>query len=122
MSIERVTVASVVPTLLQFLLHAKLPGGDNLARFRHVICGAGPLTCELAANFENEFGIPIVHGYGLSETTCYSCFLPLDLPAADTSTGCAYGFPSIGVPLPVNEMAIHDASGTPWPSGNGARS
>ena len=110
---DRVRVASVVPTLLQFLLHAgPVPEGTDLSTFRHVICGAGPLTCELAANFENAFGVPIIHGYGLSETTCYSCFLPVDLPPAERAGWLRdHGFPSIGVPLGVNEMAIHDASG-----------
>jgi long-chain acyl-CoA synthetase len=110
---DGVRVASVVPTLLQFLLHAgPVPAGADISRFRHIICGAGPLTCELAANFENAFGIPIVHGYGLSETTCYSCFLPIDL-TPDEHAGWLrdHGFPSIGVPMPVNEMAIHDDSG-----------
>lgn len=114
---ERVTVASVVPTLLQFLLHAgPVPAGVDIAGFRHVICGAGPLTCELAANFESSFGIPIIHGYGLSETTCYSCFLPADLPDGERARWLReYGFPSIGVPLPVNEMAIHDDAGNSLP-------
>jgi long-chain acyl-CoA synthetase len=37
------------------------------------------LTCELASKFEDMFGLRIVHGYGLSETTCYSCYIPIDL-------------------------------------------
>ncbi|HLB01155.1 MAG TPA: AMP-binding protein, partial [Bacteroidota bacterium] len=114
---EGVSVVSVVPTLLQFLLHAG-PGTRALPPegFRHIICGAGPLTCELARNFETAFGIPIVHGYGLSETTCYSCFLPADLDPAEHRAWLEdHGFPSIGVPLPVNEMAIHDESGNPLP-------
>jgi len=112
-SIEKVTVVSVVPTLLQFLLHAKLSmEAYKLAHFRHIICGAGPLTVELALKFEHQFKIPIIHGYGLSETTCYSCFLPIDLPIGEHKLWLSkYGFPSIGVPLPVNEMAIHDANG-----------
>jgi acyl-CoA synthetase (AMP-forming)/AMP-acid ligase II len=110
---------SVVPTLLQFLLHAKLDmAAYKLAQFRHVICGAGPLTVELAAKFEHAFKIPIMHGYGLSETTCYSCFLPIDLSRAEhKSLMSAHGFPSIGVPLPVNEMTIHDAEGNELPEG-----
>jgi acyl-CoA synthetase (AMP-forming)/AMP-acid ligase II len=110
---EKVTVVSVVPTLLQFLLHARIPFESyKLAHFRHIICGAGPLTVELALKFEHEFKIPIMHGYGLSETTCYSCFLPIDLPRGEHKRWLSkYGFPSIGVPLPVNEMAIHDAAG-----------
>lgn len=110
---EKVQVVSVVPTLLQFLLqyHPAKPGSD-LSAFRHIICGAGPLTCELALRFEERFGIPIIHGYGLSETTCYSCFLPIDLsPDEHTRWLKDYGFPSIGVPLPSNEMAIHDEQG-----------
>ena len=112
-SIEKVTVVSVVPTLLQFLLHTKLSmDAYKLIHFRHIICGAGPLTVELAAKFEHEFKIPIIHGYGLSETTCYSCFLPIDLSVPEHKTWLLkHGFPSIGVPLPVNEMEIHDGNG-----------
>lgn len=110
---ERVNVASVVPTLLQFLLHAHIDSGQyKLGHFRHIICGAGPLTVELALKFELEFGIPIIHGYGLSETTCYSCFLPIDLSKGEHKLWISkFGFPSIGVPLPVNNMAIHDEQG-----------
>jgi long-chain acyl-CoA synthetase len=116
---ENVQVVSVVPTLLQFLLHERQDHtAYDLRRFRHIICGAGPLTVELAQNFEARFGIPIVHGYGLSETTCYSCFLPLDLtPEEHRHWLGAHGFPSIGVPLPCNEMAIHDDQGRPLPEG-----
>ena len=112
-SIERVTVVSVVPTLLQFLLHARLDmEAYKMAQFRHLICGAGPLTVELAGKFEQTFKIPIIHGYGLSETTCYSSFLPIDLSRTEHRHWMsAYGFPSIGVPLQVNDMAIHDEGG-----------
>jgi long-chain acyl-CoA synthetase len=116
---EKVHVVSVVPTLLQFLLHEDLDMSRyDLAYFRHIICGAGPLTSELALKFEDHFGIPIVHGYGLSETTCYSCFLPLDLSAQERRRWLGeFGLPSIGVPLPVNEMAIVDSAGSELPEG-----
>jgi acyl-CoA synthetase (AMP-forming)/AMP-acid ligase II len=112
-AIERVAVVSVVPTLLQFLLHAKLDmEGYKLAYLRHIICGAGPLTVELAMKFEQQFNVPLIHGYGLSETTCYSCFLPVDLSMNERRMWLSrQGFPSIGVPLPINEMAIHDERG-----------
>ncbi|HEX9658009.1 MAG TPA: class I adenylate-forming enzyme family protein [Bacteroidota bacterium] len=112
-SIEKVHVVSVVPTLLQFLLHAKIELGSYiLGQFRHIICGAGPLTVDLATKFEERFNLPIVHGYGLSETTCYSCFLPIDLTKPEHKQWLSkYGFPSIGVPMPVNEMTIHDENG-----------
>lgn len=110
---EKIHVVSVVPTLLQFLLHEHIDMSRyDITHFRHIICGAGPLTCELATTFEDCFHIPIMHGYGLSETTCYSCFLPLDLsPHEHTDWLKKFGFPSIGVPIPTNEMAIHDDRG-----------
>ncbi|MEP7191200.1 MAG: class I adenylate-forming enzyme family protein, partial [Roseiflexaceae bacterium] len=110
---ERVTIVSVVPTILQFLLEA---GEDirahDLSRFRHFICGAGTLSVTLAERFEQHFGRRILHGYGLSETTCYSCFLPTDLSDTEHRDWMrAHGYPSIGVQIGPNEMAIHDPDG-----------
>jgi long-chain acyl-CoA synthetase len=116
---EGVHIVSVVPTLLAFLLEADAdPLEAPRKGFRHLICGAGPLTCELAQRFEQRYGIPIIHGYGLSETTCYSCFLPITLsPEEHAHWMQDYGFPSIGVAIPCNEMAIHDAQGRELPEG-----
>ena len=110
---ERVAIVSVVPTLLHFLFEKNEDAAPaRAAGFRHFICGAGPLTVDLAARFEDRFRLPVVHGYGLSETTCYSCFLPLDLsPEAHRRWMRERGFPSIGVPIEPNEMAIHDENG-----------
>lgn len=112
---EQVHVVSVVPTLLAMLLESNADAsGVREGGFRHIICGAGPLTCELAQRFESTYGFRIVHGYGLSETTCYSCFLPVDLRDNDHHHWMQdYGFPSIGVALPCNEMAIHTPEGEP---------
>jgi long-chain acyl-CoA synthetase len=114
---EKVKIVSVVPTLLQFLLHTDEESSKyNLSRFSHIICGAGPLTCELAKNFEDRFGLRIVHGYGLSETTCYSCFIPINLTKEEHSRWQnQYGFPAIGVPIECNEMEIHNDKGESLP-------
>ena len=110
---EKIDIVSVVPTLLQYLNSfyedKKAPGLDY---FSHVICGAGPLTVNVAKNFEEKFGKRIIHGYGLSETTCYSCYLPLDISdKAHQKWMQDFGYPSIGVAIPANEMAIHDENG-----------
>lgn len=110
---EGVHIVSVVPTLLAFLLeaHADAQGAIE-GGLRHIICGAGPLTCDLATRFEEHYHIPIIHGYGLSETTCYTCFLPSTLSWDLHRTWMSeHGYPSIGVPLPCNEMAIHTNDG-----------
>ncbi len=121
---ERVNVVSVVPTLLAFLLEfyrtkgTEVTKGQQHSALRHIICGAGPLTVELGAQFEDMFHIPIMHGYGLSETTCYSCFLPIGLSAEEHQHWMRdYGYPSIGVAIPQNEMTIADESGSPLAPG-----
>ncbi len=110
---EKVHVVSAVPTLLQFLINyysdKEKPKTEPL---RHIICGAGPLTVKIQEDFEEQIGAPVIHGYGLSETTCYSCFIPLDISKEEHNKWRSdYGYPSIGVPLPVNEMQIHDDKG-----------
>ena len=110
---EKVKIVSVVPTLLQFLIHSdEQTNKYNLTKFSHIICGAGPLTCELARSFEKRFSLKIVHGYGLSETTCYSCFIPMNLDEKEHyKWQNEYGFPSIGIPLDCNDMDIQNENG-----------
>lgn len=123
---EHVQIVSVVPTLLQFSCEyadAQEAAGksiwgegvahNDMAHFRHIVCGAGTLAIALVRRFEDRFGIPILHGYGLSETTCFDCFLPIDLDWT-THRGWLqdHGYPSIGCPIAPNEMAIFDASGS----------
>jgi len=110
---EKVQVVSVVPTLLQYLNsyyeEKELP---DLQGFSHIICGAGPLTVKVAETFEKRFNRRIIHGYGLSETTCYSCYLPLDISEKEhLKWMLEFGYPSIGVAIPANDMAIHDENG-----------
>ncbi|HSN04145.1 MAG TPA: class I adenylate-forming enzyme family protein [Nitrospira sp.] len=114
---ERITCVSVVPTLLEFLLDANEDLGPyRLDRFGGFICGAGPLLKDTALRFEERFHFPIRHGYGLSETTCYSSFLPNDLsPDEHRHWLSHYEFPSIGVPVRHTVMTILDQSGMPAP-------
>ena len=132
---ERVHVVSVVPTLLQFLLEYgreqqaashTIFGGRisrrDLAHFRHLICGAGTLSVALAKDFSETFGITLLHGYGLSESTCYSCFLPISLSwAANQRWLLEHAYPSIGCPIEPNEMAIFSADGSGRRLGEGER-
>jgi long-chain acyl-CoA synthetase len=114
---EHVTCVSVVPTLLEFLLDSNEDVAPyKLGCFEGFICGAGPLLKDTAARFEDRFGFPIRHGYGLSETTCYSCFLPTDLSFDEHRHWLRdYEFPSIGVPLRHTTMTVLNDKGYPLP-------
>jgi long-chain acyl-CoA synthetase len=116
---ERVCIVSVVPTILQYLCEAEADvAALDLSTLRHVVVGAGTLPVALAARFEQRFGVPLLHGYGLSETTAYACMLPRDLDAeAHEGWLTAHGYPSIGCPLPGVEMDILDADGRSLPPG-----
>jgi long-chain acyl-CoA synthetase len=116
---ERVHVVSLVPTILRYCCERSEDMSKyDLSRFRHPICGAGILATSLARLFEEQFGFPITHGYGLSETTAYCCFLPLDLDSKEhTHWMQEYGYPSIGCSLLPCEMDVHDDKGQPLQEG-----
>lgn len=110
---EGVQIVSVVPTILQYLCEGK-PEHSQFERshLRYLICGAGTLPVALAKRFYDQFGVRVLHGYGLSETTCYSCFLPTNLSDAEYRHWMEdFGYPSIGVAIWPNEMAVHDPQG-----------
>ncbi len=113
-----VQTVSVVPTLLHTLLERREDlAAYDLSNLERIICGAGPLSVKLAQEFSEAFGFAIAHGYGLSETTCYSCGLPDGITKKlyeEVMHG--WGFPSIGVPIAQNEMAILDPQGNPVPA------
>lgn len=110
---DRITVVSTDPGLLEALLHAKLSvDAYKLAHLRHLICGAGPLTVELVQRFETLFKRPVIHAYGLSEATACSCCVPVDLtPGEHKQWLTRHAHASVGIPLPVNELAVLDEHG-----------
>ena len=116
---EGVDIVSVVPTLLQYLTsYYESRKTPDISSLHHIICGAGPLTVQVAQKFEEKFRVPIIHGYGLSETTCYSCFLPVDQSKNEHEKWLRnFGYPSIGIPVPANEMDIQDEEGNSVPEG-----
>jgi long-chain acyl-CoA synthetase len=75
---ERVTFFSGVPTMYWGLLnHAQTTGADTKALADHLrlcISGGSALPVELLRNFESAFGVEILEGYGLSETSPVVCF------------------------------------------------
>ena len=69
-----------------------------------ILCGGQILTREIQEQFEKKFAVPIFEGYGLTETTSFSCIN--GYPASNRKQG------SIGKPLTTNEMMIMKEDGT----------
>lgn len=97
---EDITFFAGVPTMYWGLLGALEDGVDVSAIKEHLrvaVAGGSALPVEVHREFEKRFGITILEGYGLSETS----------PVASFSTyGDAVRPGSIGVPVPGVEMKL----------------
>lgn len=111
---ERAALASVVPTLLEFLLAADEDTSQlDLSELRYLLCGAGPLLGETVTRFEERFGVAVCHGFGMSEATAYNTQFPMDLPSNERRYWYrAFGYPSVGCTLGCNEVAVLRADGS----------
>jgi long-chain acyl-CoA synthetase len=65
---------------------------------RFAMCGSAPVPAEVLRKFEETFGVLVIEGYGLSESTCRSTFNP---PNENRRPG------SCGMPIG-NEMKVFD--------------
>ena len=111
---EGAVMASLVPTLLEYLLAADEDlAGYDLGRLRYLLCGAGPLLAETVTRFEDRFGVPVCHGFGMSETTAYNTQFPMDVPDEERRFWYTrHGFPSVGCAIDCNDVAILRDDGT----------
>jgi fatty-acyl-CoA synthase len=66
---------AAVPTVIAMLLEAPKENAD-ISSLRFAICGAAPLSVELARRFEEYVGVKVVEGYGLTEGTTGSSLNP----------------------------------------------
>jgi long-chain acyl-CoA synthetase len=86
---ERVTFFAGVPTMYHALLHCEdAPDIAAIAdRLRVAVSGGAALPAELLRRFEERFGVPILEGYGLSETSPVATFNRVDRPRRPGSVG-----------------------------------
>jgi len=105
---DRVSVFAGVPTMYFALLH--LEGGDrfDLSALRVCMTGGAPMPVEVMRAFEERFGVPILEGYGLSETSPVASFNVQEKPRKAGSIG----YPVWGV-----EMQVVDDQGRPLADG-----
>ena len=105
---HRPTYFSAVPAIYALLSSLPDEVRPDVSSLRFAVCGAAPMPAEAIARFEDRFGVTIVEGYGLSETTTASAINPLD---GVRKPG------TVGLPLPGQRVEVVDDSGVPVPQG-----
>ena len=74
---------------------------------RFAMCGSAPVPAEVLRKFEETFGVLVIEGYGLSESTCRSTFNPPNETRRPGSCGKPIG----------NEMRVFDENDNEVPDG-----
>lgn len=100
---DGVTIFAGVPTMYWALMNYPEADKFDLAQIRNnlriSVSGGAALPLEVIKGFETKFDVPILEGYGLSETSPVACFNQLDRPRKAGS---------IGQPIWLTEMRIVD--------------
>ena len=104
----RPTYFSAVPAIYAMLSGLPDDLTPDTSSLRFAVCGAAPMPAEAIARFEQRFGVTIVEGYGLSETTTAVTINPLH---GVRKPG------TVGVALPGQRVAVVDEHGDPVPQG-----
>ncbi len=105
---HRVTVFMGVPTMYVALLHAPERKDYDTSSLRMCISGGAALPVEVLRGFEEAFRVPVLEGYGLSETSPVASF---NHPGREQKPG------SIGTPIRDVRMRVVDGEGHEVPLG-----
>ena len=105
---DAVTLFAGVPTMYFGLLNHKPERRFDLSKLRWCLAGGAPMPVEVMRAFEAKFGVEILEGFGLSETSPVASFNMKGRPRTPGSIG----YPVWGV-----EMAILDDEDRPLPDG-----
>ncbi|EGQ9182771.1 long-chain fatty acid--CoA ligase [Vibrio parahaemolyticus] len=103
---HRVTLFAGVPTMYIGLLHVE--HNYDISSLRVAVSGGSSLPTEVFKTFEARFNVPILEGYGLSETSPIACFNHLDQERVPGS---------VGQPIQGVEVKVVDLDGHALPVG-----
>ncbi|NTW05813.1 MAG: long-chain fatty acid--CoA ligase [Peptococcaceae bacterium] len=96
---ERISFYFAPPTIYALLLTYPDIDKYNLSTWRIALTGAAPTPADVSELFEKKFGIRLIEGYGMTETSPMVTLMPPDGPAKPGS---------IGLPLPGVQVKIVD--------------
>jgi long-chain acyl-CoA synthetase len=96
---DRVTLFAGVPTMYFAILHFEGADRYDVSSVRHCMTGGSAMPVEVLRAFEEKYGVVILEGFGLSETSPVASF---NAPGRPRKVG-SIGYPAWGV-----EMGILD--------------
>ncbi|WP_057913570.1 long-chain-fatty-acid--CoA ligase [Peribacillus muralis] len=96
---HRPTVFPGVPTMYIALLNHRDLTADDLSCFKYCSCGSAPLPIEIIHQFQTTYGVSILEGFGMSETSPTTHRNPVN---GQKKPG------SIGIPYPNTDARIVD--------------
>ncbi|MDB4976282.1 MAG: Acetoacetyl-CoA synthetase [Myxococcaceae bacterium] len=102
MAKHKVTHFAGVPTMYFALLNYPEAEQYDLSSLRYALSGGSAMPVEVMTAFKSRYGVTVLEGYGLSETSPVASFNVLDRP---TKPG------SIGIPLAHVEFKLIDDQG-----------
>jgi long-chain acyl-CoA synthetase len=105
---DRVTILNAVPTIYNGLIHATSLDPSLLATLKFGFSGGAALPLDVRRAFEEQYKMPILEGYGLTETSPVAC-------SQNQWTPIKLG--SIGRPIPGVDMKIFDEHDQEVPAG-----
>ena len=105
---DKINVFAGVPTMYFAMLHHKGDRSYDVSSLEFCLTGGAPMPIEVMSAFEKKFGVTIIEGYGLSETSPIASFGTLGRPRKAGSIG----YPVWGV-----ELQIADEKGKALPDG-----
>jgi long-chain acyl-CoA synthetase len=105
---DRVTIFAGVPTMYFAILHHPEADRYDLSSLRYCLTGGAAMPVEVLKAFEEKYGVPVLEGYGLSETSPVASF---NMPDRPREAG-TIGWPVWGV-----EMCILDDKDRALPDG-----
>ena len=106
---DKVTIFGGVPTMFIAFLHHPDADKYDLSSLRVCVSGGASIPGEVIRGFEQKFGVPILEGYGLSETASSSSFNRFD----------ARRVASVGKAMWGVEMRVVDENENALPPGDG---
>jgi long-chain acyl-CoA synthetase len=105
---DRINIFAGVPTMYIALLEYGRDRDYDLSGLKYCLTGGAPMPVEVLKAFEEKYNVPILEGFGLSETSPVACF---NVPERERMAG-SIGFPVWGV-----DMCIVDDEDQPLGDG-----